>query len=151
MRETSRRMAALVLTLIAVAAPAPAQRKGDYLTDKELDLVREAQDIDQRASVFIAIADRRLLAITDPNAKLSKKDLESFGPLPTGTQVELLDDYRRALDEFMDKVDDAFRRSGKSQQFMKAAKLIHEGVARQLSQLGTLRAGLKDPDAIHYR
>ena len=150
MTSALERVAVVVLAVLCAAAPAAAQRHGEYLTDQEQDTVREAQQIDLRATVFIKITDRRLQVLVDPTAKVSGKDEKLYGPLPTGSRIELLDDYRRALDELMEKVDDAFQHKGKSPQFIKAAQLLRDAIARQTKQLTDLRAQLKDPDEIQF-
>jgi hypothetical protein len=144
------RRVALLAAIVLAAAPALAQRGGDYLTDTEADRVRDAQEPDKRAEVFVKICDRRLLALTNPTAELSEKDTERYGPLPKGSQIDLLDDYRRASDELMEKLDDAYQRKGKTPQLEKALKAVAEGTGRQIKELEALRARLKDPEVIHY-
>ena len=145
------RAACLVIGLVLCAGTGvSAQRGGDYLNAKEIEAVRRAQESDKRAEVFIKIGDRRLLALTDASAELSDKDLEAYGPLPTGSKIDLLDDYRRAIDELMEKIDDTYQRKGRTPQFAKAMKLTSEGVDRQLKTLESLRAQLKDPEDLHY-
>lgn len=147
---TSRAVCLAVGLVLLAGAGASAQRGGDYLTEKEIEAVRRAQESDKRAEVFIKIGDRRLLALTDASAEMSDKELEAYGPLPTGSRIDLLDDYRRAIDEFMEKIDDTYQKKGRTPQFTKAMKLTSEGVDRQLKALESLRAQLKDPDDLHY-
>ncbi len=67
----------------------------DHLTPQEVDLVKEAQILDQRIEVFVKAADRRLLVLTGvdaPTPKQLKKDSEKWGELPTGSRAELLGD-----------------------------------------------------------
>jgi hypothetical protein len=152
-KAADRRRRAHVLAalfLLALPTTAPAQRKGEYLTDEEMDAVRVAQRIDFRSEVFVKIADRRLLAILDPAAKLTEKEIRIYGALPTGSQVDLLDDYRRTIDEFMEKIDDVYTRDGKSKQFVKAMEAAKLAVDRQLKELATLRPNLKSTEAVHF-
>ena len=82
--------------LIAFANPTPAQRKGDYLTEGELDIVRDVREINKRADVFLTIAERRLAVVANPAAEPDGRLSKYMGAMPTGTQVELLDDHRDA-------------------------------------------------------
>jgi hypothetical protein len=103
------------LLLAAIAAPllgcflstdAAAQRR-DYMTDAESDVVREAQDIDLRIDVLIKMIDRRfsVLNINVGGATIPTKESEKWGPAPTGTRMEILDDIRKLLDKAVDDVD----------------------------------------------
>ena len=120
-------------------------QKRDHLTEQEVDLVREAQVIDQRIMVFIKAADRRLLVLTTPNATQKKKEEEVWGPLPTGTKLELLTDYKRILEEAEEKLDDAYERSAKNELVPKALSKFKEAVTRHIVQLRALAAQLTDP------
>ena len=79
-------------------------QKRDHLTEQEVDLVREMQEIDQRIAVFVKAADRRLLVLINPNSEQKPKEEEIWGPLPKGTKVELLTDYKRILEEAEEKM-----------------------------------------------
>ncbi|NOT64385.1 MAG: hypothetical protein HOP19_29555, partial [Acidobacteria bacterium] len=57
--------------------------KRDHLTEKEVDLIREWQEIDKRIEIFTKAADRRLLLLQNPEATQTKKEEENWGPLPT--------------------------------------------------------------------
>ena len=65
-------------------------------------------------------------------------------------QVELLDDYRRTIDELMEKVDDSFSQKGKTKPFVKAMETTRTAVEAQLKQLEALRQQLKDQEAVHF-
>jgi hypothetical protein len=121
----------------ALAAPAYAQKR-DHLTEEEADQVREWQVIDKRIEVFIHAADRRLLVLANPNAKQTKKEEERWGPLPKGTRVELLEDYKRILEEAMEKLDDLYERDRKNELLPKALSKFKDAAKRQLAQLRAL-------------
>ena len=141
------RALALAAALALGAAPAPSQREIEYLTPTEQDLVRDAQEIEPRAKVFVKLAGRRVLALT--GSAQDKKDEELFGPLPAASQADLLDDNRRVLEEFMDKVDDFYERRGNSKEMGKAMKLTVDGLDAQLKALAAFKPQLKDERAIH--
>ncbi|HEX8999824.1 MAG TPA: hypothetical protein VGB07_07980 [Blastocatellia bacterium] len=119
-------------------------QKRDHLTEQETDQVREYQQIDQRISVFIKAADRRILVLTDPNATQKKKEEETWGPLPTGTKLELLTDYKRILEEAEEKMDDAYQRDGKADFLKKALNKFKEAANRQIPQLRALAPKMTD-------
>lgn len=118
--------------------------KRDHLTEQETDQVREFQQIDQRIAVFIKAADRRILVLTDPNATQKKKEEETWGPLPTGTKLELLTDYKRILEEAEEKMDDAYQRDGKADFLKKALNKFKEAANRQIPQLRALAPKMTD-------
>ncbi|MBL8206665.1 MAG: hypothetical protein JNM09_20695 [Blastocatellia bacterium] len=114
----------------------------DHLTEKEVDWVREVQVLDKRVEVFIKAADRRLLVLTNPDFKQPKKEEEKWGPLPTGTKAELLEDYKRILEEAEEKLDDAYDR--KDALVPKALSKFKEAARKQLEQLRLLEAKLSE-------
>ena len=84
----------------------PQQR--DYLTEQEVELVRDAQDIDTRIDVLTGAIDRRfaVLKVGTVSAKQAK-DSDKWGPAPTGTKLQLLDDVRKLLQKAIDDIDNA--------------------------------------------
>lgn len=142
---------ALLVVIVASASPgALAQRKGEYLTEGELNLVRDIRLIDSRSEVFLKIADRRLTAMADPAGPTGDSRFKKYGPLPTGTTVELLDDYRRAVEELMIKLDDEFERTGMTDALKKALEMSAKEMDRQLGALATLKAKASDPVFVSF-
>lgn len=129
----------VVLALNTVQAP-----KRDHLTEKEDELIREFREIDKRIEIFVKAADRRLLVLTNPQATQKKREEETWGPLPTGTRLELLQDYKRILEEAEEKLDDALNRDSKNPGLDKALSKLKEGASRQISQLRALAPQLTD-------
>jgi hypothetical protein len=97
-------VAAVCMT--ALAASTSAQRR-DYMTDDEIELVRDAQDIDLRIGVLIKMIDRRfaVLKTNVGGTAIPNKESDKWGPAPTGTRMEILDDIRKLLDKAIDDVD----------------------------------------------
>jgi hypothetical protein len=95
-----------VLSICLFAGSASAQRR-DYMTDAEIELVRGAQDIDLRIDVLIKMIDRRfaVLNMNVGGTKIPDKESSKWGPAPTGTRIEILDDIRKLLDKAVDDVD----------------------------------------------
>jgi hypothetical protein len=134
------------LTILASArfVEARVQQQRDHLTEEEADLVREMQEIDLRTDIFVRAAERRLLVLTNPAAKQTKKEEEKWGPLPKGTKLELLQDYKAILEEAMEKLDDAYERDKKSTALPKALSKFKEGATHQLTQLRALAPQMTD-------
>ena len=76
----------------------------DYFTPEEVELIRDAQQIDQRVEVLVKTIDRRfaVLKIDVGGSKPAGKD---WGELPTGTRVELFSDIRNILQKAIDDID----------------------------------------------
>lgn len=149
--------------LITPLSPTPAsyQDSGDYLSEDEEDEVKEAQDIDKRAKIFMKIADRRLHYATgtsdepstakpDPNKRpheLRKgetdetKEGESLEKL---SRAELLRHYARAIEELMDKMEDAHERNPKSSALKRALNILADDTDRQLKTLKGLQPDMHD-------
>ncbi|HYY57510.1 MAG TPA: hypothetical protein VE842_09260 [Pyrinomonadaceae bacterium] len=131
-------------SLLSARAPRPRR---DSLTEKEADLVREAQALDKRTEVFVKVVERRLLALTDPNAATSRqaqKDAEKWGDLPKGTRAELLSDIANILDEAVTNIEDVGARDAKSRLIPKSLRILAQASTRFLPQLTALRDQLKE-------
>lgn len=93
--------------LIVFATPTFSQQR-DPMTDPEIELVRENQDIDKRIDILTKMIDRRFtaLGIEVGGWKSAKKDSELWGEMRTGTRSELLFDIRQILQKAVDDIDD---------------------------------------------
>ncbi len=149
MTRASRLLIVAVALLVGVA-PVSAQRRGEYMTEGELDLVRDVRRVDQRAMVFLKVADRRLLTLVDPNAEPKDKMFQKFGPMPKGSQIDLLDDYKRTVEELMVKFDDEYERTGLTNDLRSALEYTATEIDRQLKVLEGLGPKLTQEDAAHY-
>jgi len=92
--------------VLATAASAQSSRR-DYMTDAEIELVRDAQDIDLRVDVLIKMIDRRflVLGVNVGGAKVPDKETSLWGPAPTGSRIEMIDDIHKLLDKAIDDID----------------------------------------------
>jgi hypothetical protein len=147
------RVARIVLVAVAMLAsivPAPAQRRGDYLTEGELDLVRDIRRIDNRVEVFMRVAARRINALDGRLDDTLDTRFAKFGPLPKGSQIDLLDDYRRAVEELMVKFDDEYSRTGMTDDLRKGLEIAVPEIERQMKALDALRPKLTQEDAGHF-
>lgn len=86
----------------------------DFLTSEEVEIIREAQQIDDRMNVLIKAIDRRFTALNAPVqvpvSGKEKKDDKEWGKAPTGTRVELLFDIKRILQKAIDDIDNLAER-----------------------------------------
>ena len=135
----------LVSFNLAVAAH-PIQTR-DHLTAKEIDLVKDTQDLDKRIDVFIKAADRRLAVIKGmpaASSKEQKKDEEFWGDLPAGSRSELVGDIAKILDEAITNIDDVSARDEKNPALPRALRKLAAAANRIIEQLKPLQSSAKD-------
>lgn len=96
----------LVVCILASATTAAAQRR-DYMSEAEIEIVRDAQDIDTRIEVLTRMIDRRfaVLGIEAGAWKQAKKESETWGEMPKGTRLELFSDIKKLLQKAIDDID----------------------------------------------
>ncbi|HVF88575.1 MAG TPA: hypothetical protein VNH22_00820 [Blastocatellia bacterium] len=143
------------ISFFAPVSRTPPQVPGDYMTEEEDDLVRQAQKADDRIKVFMKIADRRLeaLAGTGADSQLNSEDkkarekadkeVRNWGALPKLTRVQLLQHYSKTIDEAMAKLEDAHERNPKSSALPKALVTLRDATDRHLLVLRSLETGVK--------
>lgn len=95
----------ILLTLVCCVA---AQDR-DYLTDEEIELVRNNQTIDSRTEILVHAVDRRLTVLNLQTAGVEKPK-DNWGPLPKGTRLELLNDIKRIIQKAVDDIDNLSER-----------------------------------------
>ncbi len=142
------RASILLLAIISIStsglpARASSVQAREHLTPQEIELVKDAQALDQRIDVFIKAADRRMLALNRggaPSAKQLKKDSESWGDLPSGTRAELVGDIARIFDEAITNVDDVSVRDENNPFLPIALRKLAAAVSRIVDQLKPLQA-----------
>src|SRR2546423_444040 len=59
MHRLAKASFALFLAIL-LAVPRPAAAKTEYLTEDEIDLIRDAQEISERIPVYLKLAEKRL-------------------------------------------------------------------------------------------
>ncbi len=102
-----------LICLIAFAAFAPlrlAAQSRDFLTESEIELIRDAQQIDQRVDVLIHAADRRFGVLKVNVGGGTKPESKAWGPLPEGTRMQLSLDIKRILQKAIDDIDNLSER-----------------------------------------
>lgn len=111
----------------------------DHLTEQEAGLVADNQELDKRTAVFIKAIERRFSLLADPNFKQTPKDLEKFGPLPTGTRPELLWDIQKIIDEAIDNIESVSERDASNPLLNKSLRKLSDSCKIYLSQLTPMR------------
>ena len=79
-----------------------AQR--DYFTPEEVEMIRDAQQIDQRVDLLVRVVDRRFTGIGVDPGGTKLKDADKWGAQPTA-RGELLLDIKHILQKAIDDVD----------------------------------------------
>jgi hypothetical protein len=143
-----RAVASLLFALclcLSLPAAAAAQGRRDHLTPEEVELVRDNQVLDARTGVFIKAAERRLLAVTNPQeaAKNAPKEKEQWGELK-GTRTQLFYDISKILDEAVVNVDDVAEHDPQSPLLRKALYMLAAAAGRILPELSKLREGVAE-------
>lgn len=132
---------ALAIALIALPADASAQKR-DYLTESEIELVRDAQQIDFRIAVLVTAIERRFAAIE--GSKLSLKNESAWGPAPEGTRIELIRDIDGLTQKAVDDIDDVASRNADSEFFPKAVRKLSSSCSAFTPKLKSLFDSAKE-------
>ena len=147
MKNASRPLSLLLLALWLLSSlpahGAASAQKREHLTPEEVELIRNAQKLDQRTGVFIKAAERRLALLADPASKESDKDVEKWGELK-GTRRQLFDDVYRIFDEAVVNIDDTAQRDPKSALLARSLSKLAAAARRLLPQLSPLRASAQN-------
>jgi hypothetical protein len=139
MRQLAKVSSALVLTFL-IGMPHLATAKTEYLTEAEIDLVRDAQELSERVPIYLKLAEKRLAflglierseqekqkelkakekaekdakrvpKLGDTKANAKNTALEDMTYLSDFSRSELLRGYTQAVDEVMNNIDDAYSR-----------------------------------------
>ncbi len=131
-------IATITLLILGVASTSSAQRR-DYMTDAEIELVRDNQDIDKRVEVLTKMIDRRFtaLGIEVGGWKESPKDQKLWGDVPTGTRSNFLYDIRQILQKAIDDIDDVAEHNANTLTQNKTGGLLFPKAVRSLADAAT--------------
>lgn len=121
-----------------------AQGGLDYLTEREIEVVRQAQQINWRVKVFMKIAERRLMLAEDPQATQADRDKRNWGPLPSGSRAEMLKQYQQAIEETIINFEDTYDRNPKDKNLPKALTIFRQHTENHLPRLQALRSRITD-------
>ena len=137
-----RTLAISVLVFTLSAGVAGAADRGDYLTDEEVNQLRDAQDPSQRIGLYLSFAQVRIERFDDYRNRPPNPDYDIASYLDTQ-----LDEYIRITDAMKDWIEDHFDRRNDMRAGLK--KFIAEG-PHQLEQLRHIEES-PDPYATGYR
>ncbi|HKX84617.1 MAG TPA: hypothetical protein VJL58_10395 [Pyrinomonadaceae bacterium] len=132
----------LILSILGIVSTVDAQRR-DYMTESEVELVRDHQDIDKRIEVLIRMIDRRLdlVTITRPLATDKRLDKLEWGPEPQGTRLQLLTDVKYLLQKAIDDIDNVSEHNKNSLEQNKTEGLLFPKSVRILAAAATRYLG----------
>ena len=135
----------LIFASFIFAQPISAQTR-DHLTNEEIELVRDVQELDNRMEIYVKAINRRFLVLNNDNsqAKQIEKDSEKWGELPKGTRIELLNDIKKILQEAIDKIDDIAAREEKSELIPYAVHILADGAQKFIPELEKFQATATD-------
>jgi len=138
-----------IVSLLFFSSLAHAFQAREHLTPQEIELVKDAQILDERIDVFIEAADRRMLVlnagVTDAaTTKQLKKDSETWGELPAGSRAELITDIAGIFDEAITNIDDVSSRDEKNPLIPKALRKLAAAASRIVEQLKPAEAQAKN-------
>lgn len=131
--------AAIFCIALVFPLSAKAQRR-DYLTEAEIELVRDAQEIDLRVAVLTKAIDRRFAVLKNQ----TPKEKEVWGALPQGTRTELLLDIEKLIQKSIDDIDETATRNKDSKLFPKAFYKLADSCTEYLPQFKTFLDAAKD-------
>jgi hypothetical protein len=123
----------------------------DHLTPQEIQLVQDAQALDQRIEVFIKAMQRRMMVLSGApipvasgNKKEAQKEAELWGDLPTGSRAKLIDDIAQILDESITNIDDVSMHDEKNPLIPKALRKLSAAATQIGTQLAAMKEQTKD-------
>ena len=128
----------LIPVLLALALAAELHAK-EFLTDKEIELIQDAQEIDSRTRVYLDAAESRLKAADEGLQERSpRREIRwSF------TAEDLIDAYCRIIDSVMHNLDETYRTSRKRiadpEKIRRALKALKGSAERNESELEILK------------
>ncbi|MDQ3820669.1 MAG: hypothetical protein M3362_23710 [Acidobacteriota bacterium] len=156
MKRFKKTAGALALLLLLTLFLTGSARSGslkpisrDYLTPQEIELVKDAQVLDQRIDVFIKAAERRFLVLSGqtvsaPTSKKEQKETERWGGLPKGTRAELITDIAGILDAAITNIDDVALRDEKNPLVAKSLRKLAAAATHFQSQLTAMQQQVKE-------
>jgi hypothetical protein len=100
-----------LLGCLSFFPPNAAGQNRDYFTDDEVEMIRNAQEIDARIDVLTHCIDRRFAVLKIGSVKINpEKEKDKWGPMPAGTHTELLADVKNILQKAVDDIDNLAER-----------------------------------------
>ena len=124
----------LVISFFGTASSSPAK---EFLTEAEIELIREAQIIETRVKVYMEAAALRLRTAED---RLTGKESEEGDPMEFLSPKDMLSAYYQIIQSVMYNMDDAIENPGRREHNIgKALKIIKSETERSLKELLILK------------
>ena len=148
--KTKKILPLFLLTIFSLSIVFPHfvnAQKRDHLTDEEIELIRNYQEIDKRMEIYLKAIDRRFLILSDSNAadnKQVQKDLDTWGELPKGTRTEIYSDISKILDETISKIDDIAAHDMENKLLPKAVHTLADGCRTRAPQFNSFLESAKN-------
>lgn len=139
--------AAIFCLSVIFPTSADAQRR-DHLTNEEIELIRNYQEIDKRMEVYLKAIDRRFIVLTNTqtaNDKQIQKDSDKWGELPKGSRTEIYSDISKILDETISKIDDVAAHDIENKLLPNAVHTLADGCQTRLPQLNIFLESAESP------
>jgi len=131
--------AAIFCVALFFPLSADAQRR-DYLTEAEIELVRDNQEIDLRIGILTKAIERRFAVINNKPVKESEK----WGEAPKGTRLQLLIDIEKLLGKAIDDLNQVAERNKENKLFPKAVHKLADSCTEYLPQFKSFLGTVKD-------
>jgi hypothetical protein len=120
-----------------VACIIPASPANEFLTDKEIAAIQDAQAIDLRVLIYMDAAKLRLKTAED---RLAGKESQEGDPLEFFAPEDLLDGYYRILKSVMANLDEAYQQgAGERKKVQKALKTLKRSTETTSQELDVLK------------
>jgi ABC-type molybdate transport system substrate-binding protein len=119
-----------VLLIVGVLFGSANAQRRDYMTEAEIEIVRNNQEVDLRIAALTRMIDRRfaLLGITTSGYK-PKKSADDWGTDPTGSRTDFFTDIKQLLEKAIDDIDNlAARMPEKTKEEKKGVNVFNKAV-----------------------
>lgn len=129
-----KRVLPLLIACLGIAASSPSK---EFLTEREIESVQEAQAIEARVKVYMAAAELRLKTAED---RLAGKESEEGDPMEFLSPEDMLNAYYQIIKSVLYNVDDALENPGRRQHnIVKALNILKTETERNLKELMILQ------------
>ena len=109
----------------------------EFLTEKEIDLIRFAQAVESRVKIYMEAAELRLKTAEN---RLAGKESEEGDPMEFLSPEDMLDGYSQIIKSVILNVDDAIENPGRRQHNIgKALNIVKSETERSLKELLLLK------------
>lgn len=144
MKLMKLRSLTLVIMLAGSAAAGLGSPAKEFLTEKEIAQIQDAQEVDRRVKIYLDAADLRL---KEAERRLSGEESQAGDPLEFFTVEDMLDSYYRIVRSVMSNLDDAFEKpkAGVDKGNLgKALKNLKESTEKAIRDLEFLKKAAED-------